>query len=61
MTDVQGCRTDVRHSGHGDLPIRWCQARCYTCKWSGPRVTFAHTAERHRQAHLYVGRHRAES
>ena len=42
-----------------DLPIRWCRARCYTCNWNGPRVTFAETAERHRRAHLYVGRHRA--
>lgn len=61
MTDMQECRTAVRHSNPRDLPIRWCRAHCTTCHWSGPRVTFASTAERHRQAHLYVGRHRAKS
>lgn len=57
----QECRTKVQF--HRELPRskpgHGCRARCFTCDWAGPWVKFAHTAERHRQAHLYVGVHRA--
>lgn len=56
-----GCRTKVQfyHELRRSQPGYGCRARCFTCDWSGPWVKYAKTAERHRQAHLYVGAHRA--
>lgn len=57
-----GCRTKIQHDyelRRQPAERRGCRARCFTCDWHGPWVKYAHTAERHRKAHLYVGAHRA--
>ena len=58
MTDILGCRVIIRTDlARGQVSRR--RASCRTCRWSGPWVMYVSTAERHRQAHLYVGAHRA--
>lgn len=51
------CRATIQHDYERRLQPR--RAVCYTCHWRGPWVKYVNTAERHRQAHLYVGAHRA--
>jgi hypothetical protein len=47
------------HKHRGKPSYGKVRAECTTCWWRGPWCTFQSTATRHRDAHLYLGRHRA--
>jgi hypothetical protein len=56
-------RVTVLHDHAPMSTSRGCRAFCNTCHWSGRWVKFAHTAQRHADAHsgTYQGQHRASA